>query len=176
MEVGVLERQVLKPNSAKKEELAPYSILDLGYYLVNRHVDFGLKVSPNLTIPRIVFFAQLEYYKKTKTLLTLDDFTKSQFGVFNDALYREFSRYVDSEITERIEFVDSFEVVGGRVRKEQIRLSLLDKISEEDMLFLDEIVLKYSKYDIWELTAKADIITKELFQKNQTINISEIDY
>lgn len=158
----------------KAEEFLPYSAIDLAYYMINKSIELGFKVSPNLTIPRLMFFAQLDYYKTQKKLLTLEKFVKSKFGVFNDTLYEEFRHYIDNEITETIDEIDSFTVKNGKIKKIKVELSIDDKISTEDKLFLDGVIQKYSKYDIWELTLKIEELTKNLFDKGEVIRIEDL--
>lgn len=76
-----------------------YSAQDIARYIVNYSYDQKKPVS-NLKLQKMLYFAWVDYYKSTKTVLFYDDICAWQLGPVVPETYYEFCSYGGRPITE----------------------------------------------------------------------------
>lgn len=97
-----------------------YNAIDVAKYIINFCNRKGIPIS-NLKLQKVLYFAWIEFYKKTGAELYLDDICAWQFGPVVTNVYYEFCTYAGTPIPNNYEI----------------------KIMDEDIKILNDILNKY---------------------------------
>ena len=112
-----------------------YSAMDIAVYVINSSIDAGYPVS-NLQLQKILYFIQVEYYRRKGTPLFGDDFRAWQYGPVVPEIYRLFSIWGGSKISTKI-------------------TAETNTVSAEVAEIIDPVISEYRQKNPWDLVEEA---------------------
>lgn len=127
-----------------------YNVLDIARYTINRTVELGGKTTA-LKLQKILFYIQYEVLKATGKKCFKEDFTRNEYGAFQQDVCSEFK----GNGRANLDYQKTYLTIYFDENKEniccknvEVRMDIVpNKIGE----IIDDVITKYMVYDAFEM-------------------------